>query len=101
LEEKVTSLLDILDKNTKLNSTMAEISLELNSLISETDNNIKNLTNTIGEQIETIITPFKTQIGENSEELELELKPIQESHSEVRILLEKLQKIITDFRNLS
>ena len=101
LEEKVTSLLDILDKNNKLNSNMAEISLELNSLISETDNNIKSLTNTIGEQIETIITPFKTQIGENSEELELELKPIQESHSEIRILLEKLQKIITDFRNLS
>ena len=101
LEEKITSLLDILDKNAKLNSKMAETTIELNSLISETDNNIKNLTNTIGEKIEKIITPFKTQIGENSEKIELELKPIQESHSEIRILLEKLQRIITDFRNLT
>ena len=101
LEEKITSFLDILDKNSKLNSKMAEITIELNSLVSETDKNIKNLTNNIGEQIENVISPFKTQISEKSEELDLELKPIQESHSEISILLEKLQKIITDFRNLT
>ena len=101
LEEKITSFLDILDKNSKLNSKMAELTIELNSLVSETDKNIKNLTNNIGEQIENVISPFKTQISEKSEELDLELKPIQESHSEISILLEKLQKIITDFRNLT
>ena len=99
LEEKITSVLDILDDNSKLNSKMAEITIELNSLVSETDNNIKSLTNNIGEQIENVTTPFKTQISESSEEIELELKPIQESHSEIKILLEKLQKIITDYRN--
>ena len=101
LEEKITSFLDILDKNSKLNSKMAEITIELNSLVSETDNNIKSLTDNLGQQIEKVMTPFKTKISKNSEELDLELKPIQESHSEISILLEKLQKIITDFRNLT
>ena len=101
LEEKITSFLDILDKNSKLNSKMAELTIELNSLVSETDNNIKSLTNNLGQQIEKVMTPFKTKISKNSEELDLELKPIQESHSEISILLEKLQKIITDFRNLT
>ena len=101
LEEKITSFLDILDKNSKLNSKMAELTIELNSLVSETDTNIKSLTNNLGQQIEKVMTPFKTKISKNSEELDLELKPIQESHSEISILLEKLQKIITDFRNLT
>ena len=55
----------------------------------------------IDEQIENVMTPLKAQISESSEELDLELKPIRESHSEIKILLEKLQKIITDFRNLT
>ena len=80
---------------------MAELTIELNSLVSETDTNIKSLTNNLGQQIEKVMTPFKTKISKNSEELDLELKPIQESHSEISILLEKLQKIITDFRNLT
>jgi hypothetical protein len=101
LEEKAMSLIDILDKNSELNSKMADSTIELNSLLSETDNNIKNLTNNIEQQIENVTTPFKTQISEKSEELDLELKPIQESHLEIRILIEKLQKIITEFRNLT
>lgn len=101
LEEKITALLDIVAKNSNLNSKMAELAIELNSLVSETDNNIKNLTNNIGDHIEKVITPFKTQINEKSGELNSELIPIQETHSEIKILLEKLQKIITDFRNLT
>ncbi len=101
LEEKITSLIDIMDKNSNLNSKMAEITIALNSLVSETDKNIKTLTNNIGEHIEKVITPFKTQINEKSEELDSELKSIQESHLEIRILFERLQKIITNFRNLT
>lgn len=101
LEEKITTVLDILDDNSKLNSKMSEIAIELNSLISETENNIKSLTDNIDEQIENVIAPHKAQINESSEELDLELKPIQESHLGIKILLEKLQKIITDFRNLT
>ena len=101
LEEKITTVLDILDDNSKLNSKMSEIAIELNSLVSETENNINSLTDNIDEQIEKVIAPHKAQINESSEELDLELKPIQESHLGIKILLEKLQKIITDFRNLT
>jgi len=79
---------------------MAEVTIDLNSLVSETDNNIKSLTNNIGEQIENVITPFKTLINENSEKLDLELKPIQESHSEISILLEKLQNFIISIKGI-
>jgi gas vesicle protein len=101
IKEKITPILEIIDKNSRENSKMSEIAMDLNSLVSETDTNIKNLTNNIGEQIENILIPYKVQIEKKSEELDSELKPIQESHSEIKILLEKLQKIITDFRNLS
>ena len=100
IEEKITSLIDIVDKNSKLNSKMAEVTIDLNSLVSETDNNIKSLTNNIGEQIENVITPFKTLINENSEKLNLELKPIQENHSEISILLEKLQNFIISIKGI-
>ncbi|MHA2181594.1 MAG: hypothetical protein ACXAAH_09240 [Promethearchaeota archaeon] len=101
LEEKINSLLETMDKNSQLNSKMADITIELTTLVSEADNSVKDLTSNIGDHIEKVIAPFKTQIAEKSEELDSELKPIQESHTEIKILLEKLQKIITDFRNLT
>ncbi|MHA2281130.1 MAG: hypothetical protein ACXAC5_09790 [Promethearchaeota archaeon] len=101
LEKKINLLLEELEENSQLNSKMTEIAIDLNSLVSETDTNIKDLTSNISDQIENAMTPFKTQINEKSEELETELHPIQENYSDIRILLEKLQKIITDFRNLT
>ncbi len=101
LQEQISTLQDISNKNSDLNSRLAEITIELNSLVSETDNNVNNLTRNIDVHIENVMTPFKTQIHEKSEEIDSELKQTLEKYSEIKILLEKLQKIITDFRNLT
>jgi hypothetical protein len=100
-QEQINILQDISNKNSDLNSRLAEIAIELNSLVSEAESNTNDLTSNIDVQIENIITPFKTQISEKSELIDTELKLTQEKYSEIKILLEKLQKIITDFRNLS
>ena len=43
----------------------------------------------------------KTSIDEKIDRLNTELLPFKNNSSEIRILLEKLQKIITDFRNIT
>ena len=55
----------------------------------------------IDEHIEKVTSSFKAQIDAKFEEIDFELKPIKESYSEIKILLEKLQKTITDFRNIT
>ncbi|MFW9940303.1 MAG: hypothetical protein ACFFFT_04630 [Candidatus Thorarchaeota archaeon] len=101
LEEKTQNILDSLEQASNLNSQMSTLIMDLNSLALDKDANIKNLTKNISEHIEKVTTPFKTQIDAKFEEIDLELKPIKESYSEIKILLEKLQKTITDFRNIS
>ena len=75
--------------------------MELNNLASDKDADIKNLTKNIDEHIEKVTSSFKTQIDAKFEEIDFELKPVKESYSEIKILLEKLQKTITDFRNIT
>ncbi|MFX1344972.1 MAG: hypothetical protein ACFFBC_06080 [Promethearchaeota archaeon] len=101
LEEKTQNILDSLEQTSNLNSQMSTLIMNLDSLALDKDADIKNLTKNISEQIEKATTPFKTQIDAKFEEIDLELKPIKESYSEIKILLEKLQKTITDFRNIS
>ncbi|MFW9823837.1 MAG: hypothetical protein ACFFE4_12915, partial [Candidatus Thorarchaeota archaeon] len=101
LFDESDKLLDITTQNSEINSKLGEIVIEVNLLASESESNMNNLTSNIGGYIEKFVTPYKTQIGEKFGELDTELKPIQETFSEIKILLEKLQKIITDFRNLT
>ena len=101
LEEKTQNILNILETTTDLNSQMSALIMDLNKLASDQDADIKNLTKNITEYIEKVTTPFKTHIDTKFEEIDVELKPIRENYSEIKILLEKLQKTITDFRNIS
>jgi len=101
LEEKIQNVLNTFERTSNLNTQMSTLIMELNNLASDKDADIKNLTKNISEHIEKITTPFKTQIDTKFEEIDLELKPIKESYSEIKIILEKLQKTITDFRNIS
>jgi HPt (histidine-containing phosphotransfer) domain-containing protein len=100
-EEKIQEVLDALESSSKLNSQISTSIMELNNLTSDKDDNIKNLMKSISENLEKATVPFNAQIDGKFEELDIELKPIKDSYSEIRILLEKLQKTITEFRNLT
>lgn len=101
LEEKIQNVLNTLERTSNLNSQMSSLIMELNNLASDKGAEIKNLTKNISEHIEKVTALFKTQIDAKFEEIDLELKPIKESYSEIKILFEKLQKTITDFRNIT
>ena len=101
LEEKTQNMLNTFERTSNLNSQMSALIMGLNNLASDKDADIKNLTKNISEHVEKVTTPFKTQIDAKFEEIDSELNPIKESYSEIKILLEKLQKTITDFRNIS
>jgi len=101
LEEKIQNVSNTLGRTSNLNSQMSSLIMELNNLASDKDADIKNLTKNIDEHIEKVTSSFKTQIDAKFEEIDFELKPVKESYSEIKILLEKLQKTITDFRNIT
>ena len=101
LEEKIQNVFNTLERTSNLNSQMSSLIMELNNLASDKGAEIKNLTKNISEHIEKVTALFKTQIDAKFEEIDLELKPIKESYSEIKILFEKLQKTITDFRNIT
>jgi uncharacterized protein YqgV (UPF0045/DUF77 family) len=100
-EGKVQELLDALESTSNLNSQISTSIMELNNLTSDKDDEIKNLMKSISENLEKVIIPFNTQIDGKFEEIDTELKPVKDSYSEIRILLEKLQKTMTEFRNLT
>lgn len=100
-EGKVQEVLDALESTSNLNSQISTSIMELNNLTSDKDDEIKNLMKSISENLEKVTIPFNTQIEGKFEEIDIELKPVKDSYSEIRILLEKLQKTITEFRNLT
>ena len=100
-EGKVQEVLDALESTSNLNSQISTSIMELNNLTSDKDDEIKNLMKSISENLEKVTIPFNTQIVGKFEEIDIELKPVKDSYSEIRILLEKLQKTITEFRNLT
>ncbi|MFX1428460.1 MAG: hypothetical protein ACFFBE_18550, partial [Promethearchaeota archaeon] len=101
VEEKIQESLTTLDMTLKLNTQLSALIMELTTLASDRDNDIKNLTKSINENLEKVTTPLKAQIDGKLEELDTELKPMNDSYSEIKILLEKLQKTITEFRSLT
>jgi gas vesicle protein len=100
LDDTIRASLEKISTNIK-NSLMANQTIKLNQIVTESENNIKNLKDDLGRHIEEVAAPFNTQIVENFETLDTEFNPIKESYSEIQILLEKLQKIITEFKNLA
>ncbi|KKL05003.1 hypothetical protein LCGC14_2610420, partial [marine sediment metagenome] len=74
---------------------------QLSSIVSEAESEVKNIKSNIDEDIKNNMSKFEVGINKKFEELDTEINPIKEGYSEGRILLEKLQKIITKFRNLT
>ena len=89
------------ENTTALNSKMTSLVTQLSSIVSDMEIEIKNITDNIGEHIENNMSKFELGIKKKFEELNTEINPIKEGYSEIKILFEKLQKIITNFRNLT
>jgi len=101
INEVTKSLRTRFENTTALNSKMTSMVTQLSSIVSEAESEVKNIKSNIDEDIKNNMSKFEVGINKKFEELDTEINPIKEGYSEGRILLEKLQKIITKFRNLT
>ncbi|MFX1427547.1 MAG: hypothetical protein ACFFBE_13915, partial [Promethearchaeota archaeon] len=62
LAEKIQEALTALDMTLNSNAQMSASIMDLTTLASDRDNDIKNLTKSINEHLETVTAPFKAQI---------------------------------------
>lgn len=107
--KKLNNEMEILADSTKeklqetkqINLKIEELIKNLNAQVTTTDNYVNKLTQDIEKKIINSITPLQTNLNEKIEKLSTELQPFKDSYSEISTLLEKLQKIITEFRNLT
>ncbi|MFX1479314.1 MAG: hypothetical protein ACFFCI_14365 [Promethearchaeota archaeon] len=101
LEESIEKSLTTLENLTASNSNLAKKTLELNENTSDMENDIENLRRNIKENVKKTAAPFNLQVNDRFEDINSELNPLKENYIEIQNLIEKLQKIITDFRNLT
>ncbi|MFX1554116.1 MAG: hypothetical protein ACFFBV_09330 [Promethearchaeota archaeon] len=101
METIVNSTREKFEETMETNLNIEETIKNLQTFIATTDNQVNNIAQDIEKKIENSITPLQTNINEKVEKLSTQLEPFKEYNSEIKILLEKLQKIITDFRNLT
>ncbi len=90
-----------LEETSQINIKIEKMIERLGDHLTTINNQTKTFTREIENKIETSINPLQTNINEKVEKLSGELDPFKNNYSEIRILLDKLQKIITDFRNLT
>jgi proteasome lid subunit RPN8/RPN11 len=100
MKTSFSSLSEKVDQGAQTTSHVKEKLETLKSNITETNNLVNSYVKDLEKKIENSITPLQTNLNEKVEKLNSELQPLKEFNSEIKNLLEKLQKIITGFRNL-
>lgn len=104
LKSEIASIVKLLtekvNSSTQMNSKIEELIENVSKLILAMENESNNLSDKIEKNIETTIDQFETHINEKISKMSSELQPFKENYSEISKLLEKLQKIITDFKNI-
>ncbi|MFX0021830.1 MAG: hypothetical protein ACFE9S_05855 [Candidatus Hermodarchaeota archaeon] len=101
LEELTNSSKPKLEESSQITTKIEEMTKNLDEQITAINNQIKKFDQEIDDKIKTIMDPLQSNIDEKVEKLSEELDPFKTNYTEIRILLDKLQKIITDFRNLT
>jgi len=101
LETLGNSISEKFKENTQMILRIKELINNYEMIITTTNNQINSLNGDIEKKIDTSLIPLQQNVNEKIEKLSTELQPFKESNSEIKVLLEKLQKIITGFRNLS
>ncbi|MFX0143038.1 MAG: hypothetical protein ACFE9C_03090 [Candidatus Hodarchaeota archaeon] len=101
IEDLANKTIQQLDETKQINLRNEKDLDELKTNLKTISTQSKNFTEDFEVKMETSINPFKTNLDEKINKLSMELEPFKNNYSEIRILLEKLQKIITEFRNLT
>ncbi len=101
METLMISIKEKVEEGFQINSQYEKKVENLKSYITNIESQLNTLIQDIEEKITTSIIPFQSNINEKIEKLGTELQPYREFNSEVKELLEKLQKVITGFRNLT
>jgi proteasome lid subunit RPN8/RPN11 len=100
IESVIESTTDKVKISIEMNSKIEEMIDSISEVISTIENESNNLSNKIENNIETTTNQFEKSINEKIDKMSSELQPFKEYYTEISELLEKLQKIITDFRNI-
>ncbi len=100
MELVINSVSGKVKETAQINSQIEELIKNLQSKLTITNNQVNSLAQNIEKSIENSIISLQTNTNEKIEKLNMELEPFKEFNSEIKILLEKLQKTITSFRNL-
>ncbi|MFW9999309.1 MAG: hypothetical protein ACFE9Q_13795 [Candidatus Hodarchaeota archaeon] len=101
LENLIYLLKGKVENSFQVNSEFEEKMENLKSYITNMDDRLNYLSQGIEKKIKNSIAPFQSKIDEKIEKLNTEMIPLKEFNSQVKDLLEKLQKTITEFRNLT
>ncbi len=95
------SITDKITDTLQLSSSVEELVNKLDVSISSAEIELESLSQNIEKGVTKSISPFENNINEKIEKISSELQPLRDYFSEIHTLLEKLQKTITDFRNLT
>jgi hypothetical protein len=101
IEDSANSTTSKLEETSQIYNKIEDMIEKLENHLTEINNQTKTFTQDIEKKIETSMNPLQTNINEKVGKLSGELEPFKNNYSEIRTLLDKLQKIITDFRNLT
>lgn len=87
---------EIHEENVKFETNI----LKLNDFITKISNQINNSIETINKNIEANTHPFESNLIDNYEKIISEIEPLKKNHSEIKDLIDKLQKTISGLRNM-
>ena len=100
LKEKISyeevKLYNINQINTKIKPLLNKSS----DLLTKTFNNTNALSDDLINEIKRLSSSFSLSLNEEIENLNLDSDPIKEKYKEIEELIERLQKVISDFRQL-
>jgi len=101
LETLGNSMSEKIQESTQMILHIEELVNNYKTNITATNDQVNSLAEDIEKKIETSLTPLQNNIDEKIVKLSTELQHFKDYNSEIKIMFEKLQKIITGFRNLS
>ncbi len=88
------------EESMQINSQIEKLIKKLQSELIITNNQVNSLAQNTEKKFENSNTSFQTNLEDKIEKMNTELEPFKEFNSEIKVLIEKLQKTITTFRNL-